>query len=127
MMARRLFTDLFGDDRVQFVLVDIRPGADMETTRAAIAARYGEEYQLVIFTLAELRRDIAARIDRAFLPSSALLALAVVVGCLGIANALAIAVEERQREVATLRALGARRRRSPVSSSERPWCWGCSG
>jgi putative ABC transport system permease protein len=36
--------------------------------------------------------------------------LAVVVGCLGIANALAIAVEERQREIGTLRALGARRR-----------------
>jgi putative ABC transport system permease protein len=110
MMARRLFTDLFGDPRVQFVLAEVRPGADMETTRAAIAARYGEEYQLVIFTLAELRRDIAARIDRAFLPSSALLLLAVVVGCLGIANALAVAVEERQREVGTLRALGARRR-----------------
>jgi putative ABC transport system permease protein len=110
MMTRRLFVDLFGDDRVQFVLAGVQPGTDMQTVRAAIAARYGEEYQLVIFTLPELRRDIAARIDRAFLPSSALLVLAVVVGCLGIANALAIAVEERQREIGTLRALGARRR-----------------
>ena len=109
-MSRRLFTDLFGDERVQFVLAEVRPGADLETTRAAIAARYGEEYQLVIFTLAELRRDIAARIDRAFLPTSALIVLAVAVGCLAIANALAIAVEERGREVGTLRALGARRR-----------------
>jgi putative ABC transport system permease protein len=50
------------------------------------------------------------RIDRAFLPASALLVLALAVGCLGIANALAVAVEERRREVGTLRALGARRR-----------------
>jgi len=109
MMARRLYLELFGDDRVQFVLATVDPGADKERVRAAIAARHGEAHQLVIFTLTELRQDIGARIDRAFLPTSALVVLAVVIGCLGIANALAVAVEERRREVGTLRALGARR------------------
>jgi putative ABC transport system permease protein len=110
MMTRRLFVELFGDDRILFVLATVAPGADAERVRAAIAARHGEDHRLVIFTMAELRRDIAARIERAFLPTSALLALAVVVGCLGIANALAVAVEERRREVGTLRAIGMRRR-----------------
>jgi putative ABC transport system permease protein len=110
MTAHRLFVDLFGDDRIQFVLATVQAGADLDAVRAAIATRLGEEYQLVIFTLADLRRDIAARIDRAFLPASPLLALAIAVGCLGIANALAVAVEERRRELGTLRALGARRR-----------------
>jgi putative ABC transport system permease protein len=110
MMSRRRFIELFGDDRIQFVLAAMKDGVEADTLKAAIAARLGERYQLVVFTLDDLRRDIASRIERAFLPATGFLALAIAVGSLGIANALAVAVEERRREVGTLRALGARRR-----------------
>jgi len=110
MMARHLFVELFGDDRVEFVLAKVAPGADPDAVRAAIMARDAAEHQLVIFTNAELRRDIRARIDRAFLPLSALFVLAVVVGCLGIANSLQVAVSERVHEIRVLRSVGARRR-----------------
>jgi putative ABC transport system permease protein len=110
MMSRGLFVSLFGDGRAQFLLVSGRPGVDPQALRAAIAARYGERYQLVIFSNAELRRDIAGRIDRAFLPASTLLVLGIVVGCVGIANSQQVAVTERRREIGLLRALGARRR-----------------
>jgi putative ABC transport system permease protein len=110
VMARPLFVELFGDDRVEFALVKMAPGADPDAVRAAIMARDGGEHQLVIFTNAELRRDIRERIDRAFLPLSALFVLAVGVGCLGIANSLQVAVSERVHEIRVLRSVGARRR-----------------
>ena len=110
MMAGRLFVPLFGDGRADQVMVRIEPDADPAAVRTAIAARYGEEYQLIIFTSAELRRDIRARVDRAFLPASSLLVFAIVVGCLGIANSLHVAITERVREIGILRSVGARRR-----------------
>jgi putative ABC transport system permease protein len=110
MMARRLFVELFADDRVDYVLAELAPGAEADAVRAAIMARYGEQHALVILTNAELRRDILARIDRAFVPLSALFFLAILVGCLGIANSLQVAMSERVHEVGLLRTLGARRR-----------------
>ena len=66
-MTRSLFVELFGDDRMDYVLVQVEPGADPDVVRAALVARWGEEYQLSVFTNADLRRDILQRIDRAFL------------------------------------------------------------
>jgi putative ABC transport system permease protein len=110
MMTRALFVELFGDDRMDYVLVRAAPGADLEAVRAALVERWGEAYQLSVFTNADLRRDILARIDRAFLPASSLFALALVVGCFGIANSLQVALTERVREIGVLRSLGSRRR-----------------
>ena len=110
MMARSLFVDLFGDDRMDYVLVRVEPGTDPDAVRRALVARWGEEYQLSVFTNADLRRDILARIDRAFLPASSLFVLAIVVGCFGIANSLQVSLTERVREIGMLRSLGSRRR-----------------
>src|SRR5262249_49955379 len=106
MMARHLFVELFGDDRVDQILVMVRAGVDIEAVRAAIAARYGKEHQLVFRTNADIRRDIASRINAALMPTYALFVLAVIVGCLGIANSLYVATTERTREIGVLRSLG---------------------
>jgi putative ABC transport system permease protein len=78
--------------------------------RGAIAARWGAAHQLVIVDNADLRREIVGRLRGAFMPTAALFVLAVIIGCLGIANSLYIAVSERVREIGILRSLGLRRR-----------------
>jgi putative ABC transport system permease protein len=110
VMARRLFVSLFGDTRVDQFLVRVAPGADRDAVRAAIVSGFGERFRLIIFTNAELRHDIMARIDGAFAPTVAIFVLAVLVGCIGITNALYVSVAERVREIGVLRSLGLRRR-----------------
>ena len=65
-----------------------------------------------------------------------LLALAVVIALIGIANTLALSIHERTRELGLLRAVGTtrgqlrstvclRRSSSPCSAPSRAWCSGC--
>lgn len=110
MLARTRLVELFGDRRIDQVLVRVRDGVDPDRVRGEIARRWGQSHQLVIFSIGDLRRDILRRLDTAFRPATALFALAIIIGCLGVASSLFVAVSERVREVGLLRSLGMRRR-----------------
>lgn len=73
-----------------------------EAVEAAIAGVANAEVQ----SRAEYSDDRAAQIDTLLGLGYALLALAVVIGVLGIANTLALSIVERTRELGLLRAIG---------------------
>ncbi|MGW1880378.1 FtsX-like permease family protein [Streptomyces sp. NPDC001975] len=97
-------------DSDTLVAVTLRPGVSAATGRAAVtkaAARYGNPQ---VQTRDEYARSSAGGIDMMLTLVYALLALAVLIALLGIANTLTLAIHERTRELGLLRAVGQTRR-----------------
>ena len=63
-------------------------------------------------TSSEFQQSFEATIDSLLLVVNALLALAVIIALIGIANTLALSVHERTREIGLLRAVGMTRRQT---------------
>ncbi|MFG2602252.1 ABC transporter permease [Streptomyces sp. NPDC048514] len=93
-------------DSDRLIAVTFDPGVSADAGRAAVrntAARYGNPE---VQTRDEYARSSAAGIDMMLTLVYALLALAVVIALLGIANTLTLALHERTRELGLLRAVG---------------------
>ncbi len=85
-------------------------GADPDQTRAAIEAVASDYPNAEVQNIEEYKDSIAAQIDQLLGLVYALLALAVLIALLGIANTLALSTLERTRELGLLRAVGMTRR-----------------
>ncbi|WP_306190648.1 MULTISPECIES: ABC transporter permease [unclassified Streptomyces] len=93
-------------DSDTLVAVSLKPGVSADTGKAAIgkvAARYGNPQ---VQTRDEYAQSSAGGIDMMLTLVYALLALAVLIALLGIANTLTLAIHERTRELGLLRAVG---------------------
>ncbi|GAA2430958.1 ABC transporter permease [Streptomyces mauvecolor] len=93
-------------DSDSLVAVAFRPGVPLADGKKAVertAAAYGNPE---VQTRAEYAASSASGIDMMLTLVYALLALAVVIALLGIANTLTLAVHERTRELGLLRAVG---------------------
>ena len=86
--------------------VAIRDGVDPAAARHAIDAAVGDWPGAEIQDQAEYKQAITDEIDKVLNLVYALLALAIVIAVLGIANTLALSVHERTREIGLLRAIG---------------------
>jgi putative ABC transport system permease protein len=95
-------------DRRVFLTVD--PGTDLAQARAALDAALGEWPNAELQDLAQFKARITGQIDQLLNLIYGLLALAVVIALIGIANTLALSVHERTREIGLLRAVGMQRR-----------------
>jgi putative ABC transport system permease protein len=104
------FADHVADqfDRQLFVAVD--DGVPAADSRAALEAALADWPNADIQDQAEFKEGITAEIDQMLNLIYGLLALAVVIALIGIANTLALSVHERTREVGLLRAVGMQRR-----------------
>ena len=107
VMDRELYARTWQDESVTVIPVYTTPGVDAGAVRRRIEDTLGQEGHLVVIGNAELKQEILAIFDRTFTITYALELIAVVVALLGIVNTLLTAVLERQRELATLRAIGA--------------------
>lgn len=107
VMDRSLYRSLWHDDTTTVIAVYLAPEADAARVRRQLADTMGQLGQIVVVTNAEIKREILAIFDRTFTVTYALELIAVVIALLGIVNTLLTSVLERQRELATLRAIGA--------------------
>lgn len=111
VMHQSLYRRLWRDDDVTVFPVYLEPGADLNAVRRAIAEKLARESSAyappALIDNAELKREILDIFDRTFFLTYALEAIAVIIAVLGIVNTLLTSVLERQRELATLRAIGA--------------------
>jgi putative ABC transport system permease protein len=92
------------------VLVEAAPGTSVAATEAAVervAERYGDPD---VADRAEFAAIAAGNVDMLLTIIYALLALAIVIALMGIANTLSLSIHERTRELGLLRAVGQTRR-----------------
>lgn len=100
-VARRIW----GSTEASMIEVNLRPGVGIGAGETAIAtALRGIDHKLE--TNVGLEEQVRQEFNGFFAPFWAILATAVVVGLLGIANTLAMAVLQRFREFGVLRAIG---------------------
>ncbi|MET7280863.1 FtsX-like permease family protein [Kribbella sp. NPDC005582] len=93
------------------IAVALKPGADTDQVRAAIATKVGTEFK--VRTAAQVEADGENALDTTFGGFSSILlmfaGLALFVGAFLIVNTFAMQVAQRSRELAMLRAIGASR------------------
>ena len=95
-------------DRMLFVGLD--DGVDVATGRASLESALAGWPNATIEDQAEFRTAVTEEIDMMLNLMYGLLGLAVVISLMGIANTLALSIEERTRELGLLRAVGMHRR-----------------
>jgi putative ABC transport system permease protein len=95
-------------DRMVYVTAD--GGVTAQASRSAIDAAVAGWPNASVLDQAEFKESVTADIEEMLNLIYGLLALAVVISLIGIANTLALSVHERTRELGMLRAVGMHRR-----------------
>ena len=107
---RSLYKKFWGDDGLDYILIDVKPGVDLETTKTNIRAALGETQRAFIYTHDEYKRWVSVIVDQFFALLYVQMFIAACVAVLGLVNTMVISVTERRRELGILRAVGGLRR-----------------
>jgi len=100
------YEENFKDQLDTQIFVKLADGVTPERGRAAIEPLLTDYPNAQVQDQAEFLRSQSAQIDQMVNLIYALLALAVVIALMGIANTLALSIHERTREIGLLRAVG---------------------
>ena len=92
------------------VYVDLAPGISVAAGRAAMQAVLATYPSVRLLDRTEFKQQQQAQIEQLLNLMYGLLALALVIALVGIANTLALSIHERTRELGLLRAVGMTRR-----------------
>jgi len=98
-----------------FIKVSSGYVTQIQSLKESILERYGQEYNLNIYTRDDLVSMVKGNIDNIFSLFYLSLAFSLVVAAIGMANVMTISVSERSREIYLLRAIGASRRQVSFS------------
>ena len=96
----------------QWLAAGLAEGVDFTAAGPGVAEVQARYPQLRIQTASEFQQQFEDTIDQLLVVVNALLALAVIIALIGIANTLALSVHERTREIGLLRAVGMTRRQT---------------
>jgi putative ABC transport system permease protein len=105
-MNRPDYIATYDDDKINTVVIYLKPNVDREVARRRLEALFGPKYGAFTVTNAAIRREVMNIFDQTFLITYALLGVAIVVAVLGIINTLSALILERTRELALLRIAG---------------------
>lgn len=109
LMVRELYRTYWNDAQVNRAFVRSAPGTNVGELRSEILKRLGPAYGLRIVAAKDLIDYFATQVRRAFAPADVIAGLLLFVLLVGLADTLAASVLERQRELAVIRTIGARR------------------
>jgi len=98
--------------RDSLVFITLRPGVSAAAGKAEVARTAQAFGMPSVRTRAEYISDQTSSVRNLLTVVYVMLALAIIIALLGIANTLSLAVHERTRELALLRAVGATRRQT---------------
>jgi putative ABC transport system permease protein len=110
VMSRGAWTPHALQDIDDSVLIELRPGVSIDTGKRAVegvAESYGAPD---VMDADEYVDDVAGQVDMMLGIVYVLLALAIIIALMGIANTLSLSIYERTRELGLLRAVGESRR-----------------
>jgi putative ABC transport system permease protein len=105
-MDRELYKKYWGDDAVDFINVDLKPGVDQLAMKQQVERLTAGSFHAFVYTNAEFKRWISSLVDQFFTLNYMQLVVAVMIAILGIVNTLLISVAERRREIGIVRAIG---------------------
>jgi putative ABC transport system permease protein len=106
LVPKAAWTPHADQDSDFFILIGLRDGVSLEDGRTAIQKEANAFAGLDVQDRDEYVQSIAAGVDQFLVLVYLLLALAIVIAVIGIANTLALSVHERTRELGLLRAVG---------------------
>jgi len=107
LIERREFASWFGSEQAASVILALAPGQDPEALRAKLRA---EHPGLGVYTSGFLRGEALRIFRQTFAVTYALELIGIVVAVAGLAFTMSSLLWERRNDLATLRALGLRRR-----------------
>lgn len=109
-LDRELYKKFWQDDAVDYVMMNLQPGVDIQTFKSEVQRTVAGEQRAFIYTHEEYKQWVTRLIDQFFLLTYLQMIVAIFVAGLGLINTLVISVAERRRELGVFRAIGGLRR-----------------
>ncbi|MFT5202287.1 MAG: putative ABC transport system permease protein [Candidatus Aldehydirespiratoraceae bacterium] len=112
IVPHQVFDDAGASEAHEWLAAALPDGVSAVDVAPIVAQLQAAYPQISIDTASEFQQTFESTIDSMLLIVNALLALAIVIALIGIANTLALSVHERTRELGLLRAVGMTRRQT---------------
>jgi putative ABC transport system permease protein len=110
IISMRTFAEHYDIDFDQMVLVGLADGVGPAAARPALEAVVADYRNAELLSTEEWVAKVGGQLDTVLNMMTGMLAMAIVIALLGIANTLALSIMERKREIGLLRAVGMTRR-----------------
>jgi putative ABC transport system permease protein len=110
IIPMRTFTEHYDIAFDQMVMIDLVQGVDPGAARPALEAVVADYPNAEMNDKDQYIAKVGGQLDTVLNMMTGMLAMAIVIALLGIANTLALSIMERKREIGLLRAVGMTRR-----------------